>query len=133
MAVEISQHQFSLCQEANGQFCNVYAPLQPLVHPPSCITALYAKNVATISNRCSLQIRKTQSISMPLRIAPNVWILTTATSTVTTAITLICPRRNHKIYYSEETHPHLATTASMQCNITTLSSNTMLWTFSINC
>ena len=32
MAVEISQHQFSLCQEANGQFCNVYAPLQPLAN-----------------------------------------------------------------------------------------------------
>ena len=27
MAVEISQHQFSKCQEANEQFCNVYAPL----------------------------------------------------------------------------------------------------------
>ena len=27
MEVEISQHQFSLFQEANGQFCNIYAPL----------------------------------------------------------------------------------------------------------
>ena len=34
MAVEISQHQFSICQEANGQFCNIYAPLQPLDNPP---------------------------------------------------------------------------------------------------
>ena len=49
MAVEISQHQFSICQEANGQFCNVYAPLQLLTNPPSCITALYAKNAASIS------------------------------------------------------------------------------------
>ena len=45
MAVEISQHQFSICQKANGQFCNVYAPLQPIANPPSCITALYTKNM----------------------------------------------------------------------------------------
>ena len=91
MAVEISQHQFHICQEAYGQFCNVYAPLLPLANPPSCITALYAKNTATISTRCSLQIRKTQSISILIQIAPNVWILTSTPSIVTTAITLICP------------------------------------------
>ena len=39
MAVKISQHQFNICQEANGQFCNIHAPLQPLANPPSCITA----------------------------------------------------------------------------------------------
>ena len=91
MPVEISQYQFSICQEANGWFCNIYAALQPLANPPSCITALYAKNTASISTRSSLQIRKTQSISIPSQIAPNVWILTSAPSTVTTAITLICP------------------------------------------
>ena len=47
-------HTGSICQEANGQFCKVYAPLQPLANPPSCITALYAKNTASISTRCSL-------------------------------------------------------------------------------
>ena len=96
MAVEISQHQFSICQEANGQLCNIYAPFQLLANPPSCITALYTKNAATISTRFSLQIRKTQSISIPLQIAQNVWILTTATSTVTTAVTLICPGETTK-------------------------------------
>ena len=75
MAVEISQHQYSICQEPNGQFCNIYALL---ANPPSCITPLYAKNTATISTRCSLQVRKTQSISIPTQITPNVWILTTA-------------------------------------------------------
>ena len=96
MAVEISQLQFHICQEANGQFCDVYAPLQLLANPPSCITALYTKNVATIPTRCSLQIRKTQSISIPLHIAPNVWILTSALSTVMTAITLICAGHSTK-------------------------------------
>ena len=89
--VEISQHQFCICQEANGQFGNVYATLQLLAIPPSCITASYARNTATTSTRCPLQIRKTQSISIPSQITPNVRILTSAPFTVTTTITLICP------------------------------------------
>ena len=42
VAVEISQHQFSICQKANGQFCNINAPLaticQPSIlhHSPMC-------------------------------------------------------------------------------------------------
>ena len=97
MVVEISQHQFSISQKGNGQFCNVYAPLQPLANPLSCITALYAKNTASISTRCSLQIRKAQSISISSSIAPNVWILTSAPSTVTTRIILICPGETTKL------------------------------------
>ena len=96
MAVEILQHQFSVCQEANGQFCNIHTPFQPLANPPFCITALYARNAASISTRCSRQIRKTQNISIPSQIAPNVWILTTAPSTVTATITLICPGETTK-------------------------------------
>ena len=91
MAVEISQHQFSICQASNGQFCEIYTPLQLLANPPSCIAALYTRNATSISNRCLLQIKKTQSISLPSQITPNVWILMSASSTVMTAITLICP------------------------------------------
>ena len=96
MAVDVSQHQFSICQAANGQFCHIYTPLQPPANPPSCTTALYAKNATSISNRCLLQIRKTQSISLPSQFTPNIWILTSAPSTVTTAITLICPGETTK-------------------------------------
>ena len=42
MAVEISDKQYSTCKEANGQFCSIYTPFQPLANPPSCITALYS-------------------------------------------------------------------------------------------
>ena len=126
MAVEISQHQVSICQAANGQFCNIYTPLQLLSNPPSCLTALYAKNATSISNRCLLQIRKTQSISLPSQITPNVWILTSACSTVTTAITLIYPGETTKFITVKETHPHHVTTTSMPCNITTLSSTTTI-------
>ena len=96
MAVEISQHQFSICQNANGQFCNINTPLQPLASPPSCVTALYTKNAVSITTRCSLQVRKTQSMNIPSSIAPNVWILTSASSTVSTRITLICPGETTK-------------------------------------
>ena len=48
MAVEMTPHQFSTCQEAYGQFCNVITPFQPLVNPPSSITALYTKNTHSI-------------------------------------------------------------------------------------
>ena len=44
MAVEILQHQFSISQEAKGQFCNIHAPFQPLANPSSCITAFYTKS-----------------------------------------------------------------------------------------
>ena len=91
MAVEISDKQYSTCKEANGKFCSIYTPFQPLVNPPSCITALYSKNTTSIAARCSLQVRKAQTISIPMLIAPNLWLLTSAPSTVTTGITLVCP------------------------------------------
>ena len=113
MAVDISPQQFRICQEANGQFLYYSYTIQPLANPPSCITALYAKSTASISARCSLQIKKTSDVSMPSQLAPNVWILTTAPSAATTTITLICPGektqfievRNPFMYYA---YPQLA-------------------------
>ena len=87
----MSPEQFHTCQEANGQFCNVITPFWPLANPPSCITALYTKNTHSILTRCSLQIRKTQDVSIPSQLTPNVWIITTPPSAAATAITLICP------------------------------------------
>ena len=96
MAVEISLHQFSICQEANGQFCNIITPFQLLANPPSCTTALYTKDAASISSRCSLQIRKTPNVSIPSQNTPSVWILITAPSAATTEITLMCPGKTTK-------------------------------------
>ena len=45
MAVELSTTQFQACQEANGQFCNITRPFQPLANPPSCIAALYQRTL----------------------------------------------------------------------------------------
>ena len=69
MAVEILDKQYSTCKEANEQFCNIFTPFQPLASPPSCIIALYYKNCASIAARCSLQVRKTNTISIPTLIA----------------------------------------------------------------
>ena len=52
--------------------------------------SFYAKNTASISARCSLQIRKTSDVSMPSHLTPHGWILTMALSAVTNKITLIC-------------------------------------------
>ena len=42
--MDIPEDQFKLCKEANGQFCPLMTPLQPLTNPPSCVAALYTKN-----------------------------------------------------------------------------------------
>ena len=53
-------------------FSSLNTPLLPLANPPTCVSALYAKDKASIQKRCSLQIGKTSSISIPTSIAPNV-------------------------------------------------------------
>ena len=41
MAVELSTTQFQACQDANGQFCSITTPFQPLANPSFCIAAHY--------------------------------------------------------------------------------------------
>ena len=79
------------CQQANRQFCKIEAPLQQLANPPSCITAIYAKNKARIDLQCSLQIRNICSSNIPTPITSNLWILTSTTDSDSEGITLICP------------------------------------------
>ena len=93
MVVELSTTQFWVCQEANGQFCSITTPFQPLANPPSCIAALYARSTADITSQCSLQIRKASDINLPMQISPDVWILTTPLSTPASTIMLICPEK----------------------------------------
>ena len=40
MGLELSATQFEVCQQANGQFCHISTPFQPLANPPTCITTL---------------------------------------------------------------------------------------------
>ena len=93
MAVELSTTQFQACQEANGQFCNVTTPFQPLANPPSCIAALYVKSTVDITSKCSLQIHKALATDLPTQIAPEVWILTTPVAASVNMMMLICPEK----------------------------------------
>ena len=90
MGLELSSTQFEVCQQANGQFCHISTPFQPLANPPACIAALYAKS---IKSKCSLQLCKATTTSLPTQITPNVWILATPASAPTNTISLICPEK----------------------------------------
>ena len=93
MAVELSTTQFQACQQANGQFCHISTPFQPLANPPTCIAAQYAKSNTGIASKCLLQIYKTATTNLPTQIAPDVWILTTPATAPVNTMTLICPEK----------------------------------------
>ena len=42
--MDIPEDQCKLCKEANGQFCPLMTPLQPLMNLPLCVAVLYTKN-----------------------------------------------------------------------------------------
>ena len=65
MGLELSSTQFETCQQANGQFCHISTPFQPLANPPTCIAALYAKSKPSITSKCSLQLCKTSDYHSP--------------------------------------------------------------------
>ena len=85
MGLELSSTQFEVCQQANGQFCHISTPFQPLANPPTCITAFYAKSEASIKSKCSLQLCKATTTSLPT--------LATPASAPTDTISLICPEK----------------------------------------
>ena len=49
MAVELSANQFQVCQAANGQFCYLPTPFQPLANLSTWTSALYTRNLESIS------------------------------------------------------------------------------------
>ena len=90
-AIEILEDQFQACKRANGQFCILSAPLLPLANLPTCLSSLYAKGKNSNQKRCSLQVKKANSVSKPTSIVPNVWIITSSPAAAPARITLICP------------------------------------------
>ena len=93
MEVALSTSQLQTCQQANGQFCHISTPFQPLANPPTCIAALYTKSKAGIASKCSLQLCKTTTTNLPTQITPDVWILTTLATAPNNTVTLICPEQ----------------------------------------
>ena len=66
--MNIPEDQFKLCKEANGQFCPLTTPLQPLTNPPSCVAALYTKNSREIDRLCELTTKTQPELTNPTRI-----------------------------------------------------------------
>ena len=60
MAVELSTTQFQACQDANGQFCSITTPFQPLANPPSC----FSSSVCQEYSRYCLQMLTTDMQSL---------------------------------------------------------------------
>ena len=90
MVLELSTTHFGACWKANGQFCSITTPFQPLANPPSCVAALYARCSADITSQCSLQIKKTSNVHLPTQISPDVWILKIQLSIPASTVKLIC-------------------------------------------
>ena len=96
MGLELSNTQFETCKQANGQFCHIPTPFQPLANPPTCIAALYAKSAASIESNCFLQLHKSMMTPLPTQITRDVWILITPPSAPMDTISLICPEKPMK-------------------------------------
>ena len=90
-AVAIMDQQYMECQHANGQFCRINGPFQPLTNPPSCITALYAKNDQAIGEQCSLSVSHVPHTFILVAVTTNLWIIPSNPKTLGSTITIICP------------------------------------------
>ena len=76
-----------------GQFCRINVPFQPLINAPSCITALYAKNIQAIKELCSLSISHAPGTLIPVAVTSNLWIIPSNPETLRSAIWIICPHK----------------------------------------
>ena len=59
---------------------------------------LYTKDKNSIQKRCSLQVKKANSISIPTSIALNIWIITSSPAAAPAGIMLICPGAAPKVF-----------------------------------
>ena len=92
-AMDIPEEQFKLCKEANGQFCPLSMPLQPLTNPPSCVAALYTKNSREIDRLCELTTKAQPELYLPIPLASNVWAIISSPFRQQLPVTVICPTR----------------------------------------
>ena len=104
-AMDIPEEQFKFCKEANGQFCPLMTPLQPLTNPPSCVAALYTKNSREINCLCELTTKAQPELYLPIPLASNVWAIISSPFKQQLPVTVICPTRPAtSIYISPPIH-----------------------------
>ena len=92
-AMDIPEEQFKLCKEANGQFCPLTTPLQPLMNPPSCVAALYTKNSREIDHLCELTTKTQPELYLPIPLTSIVWAIISSPFKQQLPVTVICPTR----------------------------------------
>ena len=92
-AMDISEEQFKLCKEANGQFCPLSMPLQPLTNPSSCVAALYTKNSREINRLCELTTKAQPELYLPILLTPNMWAIISSPFRQQLPVTIIFPTR----------------------------------------
>ena len=92
-AMDIPEEQFKLCKEANGQFCPLLTPLQPLTNPPSYVAALYTKNSREFNCLCELTTKAQPELYLPIPLAPNVWAIISSPFKQQLPVTVICPTK----------------------------------------
>ena len=133
IGLELSSSQFEICKQANGQFCHISMPFQPLANPPTCIAALYAKNKANIESKCSLQLNKASTTPLPTQITPDVWILATP---------YFSPYSHHKSHIPRKAYgdyPHSTTTTctkatnGLQCHFGKFLPASKVWNTHLKC
>ena len=92
-AMDIPEDHFKLCKEANGQFCPLTTPLQPLTNPPSCVAALYTKNSREIDRLCELTTKTQPELYLPIPLTSNVWAIISSPFKQQPPVTVICPTK----------------------------------------
>ena len=122
-AMDIPEEQFKLCKEANGQFCPLTTPLQPLTNPPSCVAPLYTKNSREINHLCELTTKTTRTLlTNPTHIkCVGNHLITIQT---TSASDCYLPYKTSHINTHITAHTHIETRTHLQCDITTFSPTT---------
>ena len=85
--------QYIACQHADGKFCRINAPFQPLTNPLSCNTALYAETDQAIGEQCSLSISHASYTFILVTVTSNLWIIPSNPEMLGSTITIICPNK----------------------------------------
>ena len=122
-AMDIPEDQFKLCKEANGQFCALTTPLQPLTNPPSCVAALYAKNSQEIDHLCELTAKTQPELYLPIPLASNMWAIISSPFKQQLPVTYL-PYKPHHVSTDITTNTHGETRTCLQCNISAFSPTT---------
>ena len=123
-AIDISEEQFKLCKEVNGQFCPLSMPLQPLTNPPSCVAALYTKNSREIDCLCELTTKAQPKLYLPIPLTSNVWAILSSPFRQQPPVTVILSYKTSHIDTHITTHTRTETRTRLQCNISAFSPTT---------